>query len=67
MIRTKALGDLARRFEFVKLDLIAEANRESIHRARHLFGHQGDVGRGIDAAGKENSERDVGHHSLLNR
>ena len=44
-----------------------KADGESSDRLGHQLRHQRHVRRRIDAAGKKNAERHVGHHAFLNR
>ena len=67
MVGPKLFRDATRRLELVEILSIAEADGERLNRTRHLFRHQRDIRRRIDAARQKHAERHVRHHSLANR
>lgn len=59
--------DGARRLRLVVECLAEKADREGRHRLARPLLHQGRDDRGIDSAGQERPERNVGDHSLFDR
>ena len=66
VLGAEMLGDAARVIGFVEFP-VAKADGKCMRGLRRLRLHQRDDGRGIDAAGQERAERNIGDHLPADR